>query len=55
MSADDPGFPVAVLQAVKLLIAHWYENRAGVITGTISAELAWTIAALLAPLRKVGV
>jgi uncharacterized phiE125 gp8 family phage protein len=54
-TAEDPEFPAAVLHAVKLLITHWYENRAGVITGTISTELAWTIAALLEPIRKVGV
>lgn len=41
--------PSSVKQAMLLVIAHLYENREGVITGTIAAELPLGVKALLAP------
>jgi len=32
---------------VKLLCAHWYENRETVVVGTISSELAFTMTTLI--------
>jgi uncharacterized phiE125 gp8 family phage protein len=46
--------PVAIIHAVKLLIGHWYANREAVITGTITAQLPISVAALIAPFRAVG-
>lgn len=37
--AGYPAAPTVAKQYVRLLVAHWYENREGVITGTITAEL----------------
>lgn len=31
--------PTAVIQAVKLLVGHWYENREDVVIGTITASI----------------
>lgn len=39
--------PESLKQAIKLLVGHWYENREGVITGTISAPVAFAVNALL--------
>lgn len=48
------GDPAAVdpraKQAVQLLAAHWFENREAVLTGTIQAELALGLKALLGQL-----
>lgn len=37
----------AFKHAVKLLVGHWYENREGVLTGTISKEIEFAVKALL--------
>lgn len=37
-----------ISHAVKLLVAHWYENRGAVIVGTISKEMEFGINSLLA-------
>jgi hypothetical protein len=39
--------PETVKQAIKLLVGSWYENREGVLTGTISKEIEFAIEALL--------
>ena len=39
--------PEDLKHALKLLVGHWYENREGVITGTISKALEFSIDALL--------
>jgi len=36
-----------VKHAVKMLAAHWYENRRAVVTGTITAEVPIAVEALL--------
>jgi hypothetical protein len=43
--------PAPVLQAVRLLVAHMYENRQEEITGTISTRLKFGLEALLNPFR----
>jgi uncharacterized phiE125 gp8 family phage protein len=46
--------PETLRQAVRLLIAHWYENRALVAPGQQVAALPATVEALLAPYRVVS-
>jgi uncharacterized phiE125 gp8 family phage protein len=46
---DFTSVPENIKSAMLMLIAHWYENREHVVTGTISGVLADTIDALLAP------
>ena len=41
-------------QAIRLLVAHWYENRGLVASGTTAAVLPVSVAALLAPYRMVS-
>lgn len=49
-SADD--VPASIIHAAKLLLGHWFDNRAGVITGTIASELPLAVEALLMPHRR---
>ena len=47
--------PEPLRQAMRLLVAHWYENRGLVVTGAMSlASLPATVAALVAPYRVVS-
>lgn len=39
--------PKTAIQAMYLLIGHWYENREAVVTGTISKEIEFAVNALL--------
>lgn len=43
--------PQSILQAMRLLIGHWYENREAVNVGNITSSLDFTVDALLAPHR----
>lgn len=36
--------------AVKLLVAHWYENRQAVVVGQVSKQLEYSLQAILAQL-----
>jgi uncharacterized phiE125 gp8 family phage protein len=45
--------PSDLIHAVALLVAHWYENREAVITGTIASQLPLGVSAILAPYRRV--
>ena len=45
--------PAAIRQAMLLLIAHWYENRAAVSLGTSPSALPIAVDALLAPYRRI--
>jgi len=45
--------PEPVLQAIRLLVAHMYENRQEEITGTITARLKFGLDALLNPFRVI--
>jgi uncharacterized phiE125 gp8 family phage protein len=50
---DDPtDAPEPLRQAIRLLIAHWYENRGVVMPETVTS-LPLTVPALLAPYRVV--
>lgn len=41
--------PDGVKTAIKMLVAHWYDNRSPVVTGTIATKLPLTVEALLDP------
>ena len=47
--------PSAIVQAAKMMIGHWYENRETVSSEAKSGEIPFAAAALLAPFRRVGV
>ncbi len=46
--------PEPLRQAIRLLVAHWYENRGLVANGAARAPLPLTVAALLAPYRVLA-
>ena len=49
---DDPALvEPALLQAILLLVGHWYANRETVVVGTVTAEIAFAVEALCAPHR----
>lgn len=48
---DGSAVPGAILAAMKLLIAHWYEHREAVNVGNIVNDMPKGVDALLAPLR----
>lgn len=39
--------PANIKHAMRLVVAHWYRNREGVLTGTISKEVEFGVDALL--------
>lgn len=43
--------PPAVLQAIKLLVAHLYENREATLVGVSAADLPFGLFDLLSPYR----
>ena len=45
--------PAPVLQAIRLLVAHMYENRQEEVTGTITTRLKFGLEALLNPYRII--
>ncbi|MBV9558135.1 MAG: phage head-tail connector protein [Pseudolabrys sp.] len=51
---DAEDVPEPLRQAIRLLLAHWYENRGLVTSGPNVAALPATAAALLAPYRAVS-
>ena len=52
---DALAVPEALRQAIRILVAHWYENRGLVVPGAMSlAALPSTAAALIAPYRMVS-
>ena len=47
--------PEPLRQALRLLVAHWYENRGLIVSGAMSlASLPATVATLTAPYRMVS-
>jgi uncharacterized phiE125 gp8 family phage protein len=46
--------PEPLRQAIRLLVAHWYENRGVAAIGHAVAMLPATVAALLAPYRMLS-
>lgn len=47
------GWPSSVLQAIRLLVAHWYLNREAAAAG-VMAEVPYGVKAMLAPYREFG-
>lgn len=43
--------PVAIKQAILLLIGHWFANRETVVVGTITAQMPFAVEALLSTYR----
>jgi uncharacterized phiE125 gp8 family phage protein len=43
--------PGPILQAMRMLSAHFYDNRQAVVTGTIATEMPLAVHALLSPYR----
>jgi uncharacterized phiE125 gp8 family phage protein len=46
--------PEPLRQAIRLLVAHWYENRSIVSGAQTAAVLPVTVAALIAPYRMLS-
>lgn len=44
--------PQAIVQAMRVLVGHFYEHREVAVTGTIVAPLPFAVDALLAPYRR---
>jgi uncharacterized phiE125 gp8 family phage protein len=51
---DPADVPEPLRQAIRLLVAHWYENRGLVAIGQDVAALPDTVAALIAPYRVLA-
>lgn len=49
--AASTNVPEPILQASKILVAHWYENREPVIVGTIASPVPLSVTHLLAPYK----
>lgn len=47
--------PGPLKTAIKMMVAHWYENREGVVVGTSADEFPMGVTMLIAPYRRVGV
>ena len=47
----DSDVPAPLRQAIRMLVAHWYENRAIAATGEGAASLPVNLAAIVAPYR----
>lgn len=50
--AGEAEVPPQVRQAILLLVAQWFRNRASIVVGTISSEPPFGVEALLSPLRR---
>ncbi|MGH6770074.1 MAG: head-tail connector protein [Xanthobacteraceae bacterium] len=46
--------PAPLVQAIRLLVAHWYENRGLIAVGQVVAVVPSAIAALIAPYRVLS-
>lgn len=47
--------PAAIVQAIKMLLGHWYENRGTVVMDMKTEDMPMASTALLAPFRRIGV
>ncbi len=47
--------PQPIRQAIKILVAHWFENREPVIAGTIVSPVPMSVDALLGPYRTMEI
>ena len=43
-----------IVHAIKMLVAHYYENRRAVVVGTMTSEMPLGVAALLNPYRIIA-
>ncbi len=50
-ATEDVSVPSEIRSAILLLAAHYFENRLPIITGTIVAEVGFTVLSLLGPRR----
>lgn len=50
---DADAVPDNLKQAVRLLVAHWFDNRAAVTTGGVPTLVPMGVEAMIAPLRSV--
>jgi len=51
---DEAGdVPEPIRQALKLLVAHWFEHREPVVLGQLAQEVPATVGGLLLPYRRV--
>lgn len=48
------GWPTPILQAVRLLVAHWYQHREAVTGNTITNVIPFGVAQMLAPYRDLS-
>lgn len=46
-SSGSTGIPEHVKQAIRMIVAHWYRQREGVVIGSISKEIEFGIDALM--------
>lgn len=44
--------PAPICQAIRMLVAHWFETREPVVMGAPAIELPSTVARLIAPYRR---
>lgn len=44
--------PAAAKHLIRLLVAHWYENREGIVVGTITKEIEYGVKSLMQTLRS---
>jgi uncharacterized phiE125 gp8 family phage protein len=49
--SDVASVPPALVQAVQMLVGHWYANRENSVVGTIAADVPFAAEALCAPHR----
>ena len=49
--SDASAIPNPLIQAIRLIIGHWYENRETVVIGTIANEIPFAAQALIDQFR----
>lgn len=49
---DASGVPGSITRAAKMLLAHWFENREAILTGTIAVEIPLGMKDALQPYRN---
>jgi uncharacterized phiE125 gp8 family phage protein len=47
--------PGSVMQALKLLVGHWFRSREAVTVGVVATEVPMAVDSLLRPFRMVGI
>ncbi|MEH6727888.1 MAG: head-tail connector protein [Hyphomicrobiales bacterium] len=52
--ATSDAVPKPLVMAIKMMVAHWYENREAVVVGASAEEFPFGVAMLIAPYRRVG-